>query len=294
MLPARGTQSKPGHNTWVFLLVLLMVTFIACTSTSSSPEPSTELVQMAIALRNQAKEGQWDQLKQALVPEFQSYDGETLRRALHAGRSITDGWPIPEGDEWEVEPYSSFTVVRVKDIPPLALVFRKDPQGAWKLDPGIHSLVIAERIKKGISDYLAAHPAYERIVEPQATSPREAARRLDLTIESVYLRGRDVYVNVLAASNYGEAYRIALQDISWSAGDRQGPVEVHWTQSQLEDGDVVFPGAPVEQRGTAYLITFLLKNVPEVDTIEIRYNNVNSEADTFSVTHRFPRKSTTD
>ncbi|MFH1140115.1 MAG: hypothetical protein V1724_00250 [Chloroflexota bacterium] len=208
---------------------------------------------------------------------------------------MTDGWLIPERDEWEVETYPGFTVLRVKDSPPLALVFCKDSQGTWKLDPGTHALVIAERITKGISDYMNAYPKYEMTSEPPITSPREIDRRLEFTIESVYVREPDVYVNVLALSNLGKEFRIALEGISWSAGDRQGPVEVTWTQSQIKDGALVFPGSPVEGRvTTAYLVTFTLKDVPEVDSIGIRYNNISSEDVTFSVTHRFPRKSTTD
>ncbi|MCI0437890.1 MAG: hypothetical protein L0177_02020 [Chloroflexi bacterium] len=285
------TPISPGFAKPVIPLLLLMVAMlISCTSAatpaaqppdSSSPD-TTDPREFAISLVQKAGDDDWQAIQAMSLEEFHRFDTDALNRAMSdrasLSHSVWDGFTEP--DQWEVEGQENFTMVRVKELPVLALTLRERTDGTWQLDPGPAVRVMAEWFDQGFTLRDIENP----MTIDRRGSSREVTTESDISPMRLGLTVREEVVSIavnedtweitmLWTFNKGPGGQIPIDQLSWAVGNASGPAEVLWTTAKIQNGALIFPGSG-NDASTSYLVTFGLDGVPETQRIQFSINDI--------------------
>lgn len=293
-IPTRTRQNGiAGHA--LVLLVLLVTTLVAGACSDAAVDPTATLTptsmpaamststsepapvraiddpqELASFLIDRAKNNDWEAVQAWLVDDFQGFDDDTIQRAV-GDRLIVPG--APELGDWDMEAQAAFTTVRLRDMPAVALVLRRDAEGVWRYDPGPHALYMANLWEQNptLSELTGPiSPMFERQLISDA-DPRQIVDHFVDSLESITIDRDVVTVTFDWMFRRGASGEVPLTGLRWTAGKFAGPAEVTWTTAMLTKDRVVFPFPPGFAEGVAlrYMVTFQLEGVPDREELHL-------------------------
>lgn len=274
----------------------------AFTPTSTATQASGAVVpsdpqQRASFVVEHARRAEMDVLRDLLVPEFRQFSDDVLQR------TVFDAYRIDVSpDGWDVGTHETFTTVRARNQPAVALVFRHEPDGSLLLDPGpmrLRSAALWEQDPDRLSTPSAGRspfqPPFQRQIDMVSGSPDDVTRHFDGSIGSVAIDDGSLTVSFVWSFLIGARASLLEGGATWEAGNDQGVAEITWTTADFAAGKWVFPAPPGSGPAMAgpYLMSFRLMDVPAGNDITLRIGGFNiqtseDESMEFSIEYVLP------